>query len=78
MQRGFGFIKPDKTPDNEEPQDLFVHCKAITRPRLLPIHLRIGQPIEAPISRRKVDLELTTRNLQSSINCMLEQGLVQE
>ncbi|WP_320666536.1 lysophospholipid acyltransferase family protein [Prochlorococcus sp. MIT 1307] len=44
-------------------------------PRLVPIHLRIGRPIPPPSSRRKFDLELTTEELQKSINLMLDKGI---
>ncbi len=41
--------------------------------RLVPISLRIGVPISPPVSRRKIDLEQTTNQLQQSINFMLDQ-----
>ena len=40
--------------------------------RLIPISLRIGVPISPPTSRRKIDLELTTNQLQQSINFLLD------
>ena len=43
-------------------------------PRLVPIHLRIGEPIPAPGSRRKPDLESTSIELQRRINALLDQG----
>ena len=45
-------------------------------PRFLPIHLRIGEPLPPPISKRKVDLELTTQELQRRINALLDLGLL--
>ena len=43
-------------------------------PRLVPIQLRIGEPIPAPSSRRKPDLESTSIELQRRINALLDQG----
>jgi 1-acyl-sn-glycerol-3-phosphate acyltransferase len=45
-------------------------------PRIVPIQLRIGEPIPAPSSRRKPDLEAATMELQRQINNLLDQGLV--
>lgn len=45
-----------------------------TWPRLVPIQLRIGEPIPAPASRRKPDLESTSIELQRRINALLDQG----
>jgi len=45
-------------------------------PRIVPIQLRIGEPIPAPSSRRKPDLEAATMELQRRINNLLDQGLV--
>ena len=47
-----------------------------TLPRLVPLFLRIGEPVPPPASRRKPDLEATTRELQRRINAMLDQGSV--
>ena len=44
-------------------------------PRLIPIQLRIGEPIPAPTGRRRVDLDATTSELQRRINALLEQGM---
>ena len=44
-------------------------------PRLIPLYLCIGSPIPPPITRKKSDLELTTKKLQESINSMLEKGI---
>ena len=43
-------------------------------PRLVPIQLRIGDPIPAPGSRRRPDLDATTALLQERINALLDQG----
>ena len=45
-------------------------------PRLVPIQIRIGEPVPAPASRRKPDLEATTVELQRRINALLDQGLL--
>ncbi len=45
-------------------------------PRLIPIQLRIGKPIPAPLSRRKPDLEAATKELQNQINALIDQGLL--
>ncbi len=45
-------------------------------PRFLPIHLRIGKTILPPNSRKKVDLEETTKQLKLSINSMIDEGLI--
>lgn len=44
------------------------------RLRLVPIELRIGEPLPPPASRRKPDLEATTLELQQRINGLLDQG----
>tara|TARA_Y100001968_G_scaffold175623_1_gene160920 strand:- start:2768 stop:3433 length:666 start_codon:yes stop_codon:yes gene_type:complete len=44
--------------------------------RFVPIHMRIGTPIPPPLSRRKTDLEQTTKQLQEQINCMIDTGLI--
>ena len=43
-------------------------------PRLVPIQLRIGEPVPAPTSRRRPDLDATTALLQERINALLDQG----
>ena len=45
-------------------------------PRLVPIQIRIGEPVPPPASRRKPDLEATTAELQRRINALLDQGLL--
>ena len=44
-------------------------------PRLVPVELRIGEPIPAPKGRRKPELESTTRELQQRINALIDQGV---
>ena len=43
-------------------------------PRLVPIQLRVGEPLPAPTSRRRADLDATTAELQRRINVLLDQG----
>ena len=43
-------------------------------PRLVRLEMRIGIPVPAPSSRRKPDLEATTRELQRRINALLDQA----
>jgi 1-acyl-sn-glycerol-3-phosphate acyltransferase len=45
-------------------------------PRLVPIHIRIGQPIPPPASRRREDLLAATQACQDQINALLSQGLI--
>lgn len=45
-------------------------------PRLVPIQLRIGEPVPAPSGRRRADLDATTAELQRRINSLLDQGLL--
>ena len=47
-----------------------------SRPRLVRLEMRIGIPVPAPNSRRKLELEATTRELQQRINALLDQGAV--
>ena len=44
--------------------------------RLVPVHIRIGRPIPPPASRRRDDLEATTRACQAEINRLLDEGLI--
>ena len=43
-----------------------------TWPRLVPLEVRVGLPIPPPASRRRPDLEATTRACQEAINALLE------
>lgn len=45
-------------------------------PRLVPIHIRIGQPIAPPATRQRADLAATTLACQQQINGLLDQGLL--
>ncbi len=47
-----------------------------SRPRLVPIHIRIGQPIPPPASRSREDLQAVTLACQAQINELLDQGLL--
>jgi len=46
-------------------------------PRLVPVHIRIGRPIPPPASRRRPDLDATTRACQEEINRLLDEGLIE-
>ena len=41
-------------------------------PRLVPLQLRVGEPVAAPKSRCRADLDTTTALLQERINALLE------
>tara|TARA_B100000945_G_scaffold286341_1_gene257177 strand:+ start:89 stop:769 length:681 start_codon:yes stop_codon:yes gene_type:complete len=45
-------------------------------PRFVSIHLRVGELIQPPKTRRREDLTSTTKAIQISINSMLDKGLV--
>ncbi len=45
-------------------------------PRLVSIHLRVGELIQPPSTRKKEDLISTTKEIQLAINSMLDQGLI--
>ena len=45
-------------------------------PRLVPIHLIVGELIQPPSSRKREVLLLTTKGIQTAINSMLDKGLV--
>ena len=45
-------------------------------PKLVPIHLRIGEPIEPPKTRKKLDIDQTTKQIQGTINSLLDKGLL--
>ena len=47
-----------------------------SRLRLVPIQIRVGEPLPPPASRRKPDLEATTLELQRRVNALLDQGLL--
>tara|TARA_Y100001968_G_scaffold329028_1_gene377457 strand:+ start:339 stop:1028 length:690 start_codon:yes stop_codon:yes gene_type:complete len=44
--------------------------------RLLPIHLRVGELIQPPSTRKREALEATTKQIQLAINSMLDKGLI--
>ena len=47
-----------------------------SRLRPVPVHIRIGEPIPPPASRRREDLEITTRACQEAINRLIDEGLI--
>ena len=46
-------------------------------PRFVSIHLRVGELIQPPKTRKRQDLTSTTKEIQISINSMLDKGLIQ-
>ncbi len=47
-------------------------------PRLIPIYIRVGDPIKPPKSRKKSDLEATTLKLKDQINSLLDKQIINE
>ena len=47
-------------------------------PRFVSIHLRVGELIQPPKTKRREDLTSTTQEIQISINSMLDKGLVKK
>ena len=45
-------------------------------PRLVSIHLRVGELIQPPKTKKREDLTSTTSEIQFSINAMLDKGLI--
>ena len=45
-------------------------------PRLVSIHLRVGDLIRPPVNKKREELDLTTKQIQSAINLMLDKGLI--
>ena len=45
-------------------------------PRFISIHLRVGELIQPPKTRKREDLTLTTQEIQIAINSMLDKGLI--
>ncbi len=45
-------------------------------PRFVSIHLRVGELIQPPKTKQREDLRLTTKEIQISINSMLDKGLI--
>ena len=45
-------------------------------PRLVPIHLKVGELINPPLTRKREDLVSTTKEIQLVINSMLDKGLI--
>ena len=46
-------------------------------PRLVSIHLRVGELIQPPKTKKREDLISTTKEIQISINSMLDEGLIE-
>ena len=46
-------------------------------PRLVTIHLRVGELIQPPKTKKREDLTFTTKQIQISINSLLDKGLIQ-
>ena len=46
-------------------------------PRFVSIHLRVGELIQPPQTKKREDLTSTTKEIQISINSMLDKGLIQ-
>jgi len=46
-------------------------------PRFVSIHLRVGELIQPPKTKKREDLLSTTKEIQISINSMLDKGLIQ-
>ena len=45
-------------------------------PRFVPIHLKIGELIQPPSTRKREDLTSTTKEIQLAINSMIDKGLI--
>ena len=45
-------------------------------PRFIPIHVRIGEVVDPPVSTKKNDLVLTTNKIKDEINKMLDIGVI--
>ena len=47
-------------------------------PRLVSIHLKVGELIKPPATRKREDLASTTKEIQLAINSMLDKGLIKK
>ena len=47
-------------------------------PRLVSIHLKVGDLIQPPSTRKRDDLTSTTKKIKQAINLMLDKGLIKE
>ncbi len=47
-------------------------------PRFVSIHLKVGELIQAPLTRKREDLTSTTKEIQLAINSMLDKGLIKK
>ncbi|WP_269624121.1 lysophospholipid acyltransferase family protein [Prochlorococcus marinus] len=50
--------------------------KGYLLPRFVSIHLRVGELIQPPKTKKREDLTSTTKEIQISINTMLDKGLI--
>ena len=47
-------------------------------PRFVSIHLKVGELIDPPLTRKREDLVSTTKEIQLAINSMLDKGLIEK
>jgi len=47
-------------------------------PRLVSIHLKVGDLIQPPLTRKRDDLTLKTKEIKQAINVMLDNGLIKD
>ena len=47
-------------------------------PRFVSIHLKVGELIQPPLTRKREDLVSTTKEIQLAINSMLDKGLIKK
>ena len=47
-------------------------------PRFVSIHLKVGELIQPPITKKREDLTSTTKEIQIAINSMLDKGLIKK
>ena len=45
-------------------------------PRFVPIHVRVGELIQPPKTKKREDLNAATKRIKASINAMLDKGLI--
>jgi 1-acyl-sn-glycerol-3-phosphate acyltransferase len=47
-------------------------------PRFISIHIRVGELIQPPKTKKREDLTSKTKEIQKSINSLLDKGLIQD
>ena len=52
--------------------------KGSVLPRFVSIHLKVGELIQPPATRKREDLTSTTQEIQLAINSMLDKGLIKD